>query len=263
MKNSMHTFVVLAYKKSSYLEECIKSVLNQKIKSNVIIATSTPNDFISKIAEKYKLDIIINDNPKGIGGDFDFAISCGNTELVTVAHQDDVYDYDYSYEIIKKYKRFPDSIIIFPDYYEIKNNKKIYTNTNLKIKRVLLTPLKFSILNTRKFWKRRSLSLGCSICCPAVTFVKKRIDLPLFDYNFKCDIDWHAWETLSKKKGRFSFVNKKMMGHRVHEESTTTEIIHDNIRTKEDLDMFKRFWPLFIAKIINKLYVNSEKNNNV
>lgn len=27
----MHTFVVLAYKESSYLEECIKSVLNQNI----------------------------------------------------------------------------------------------------------------------------------------------------------------------------------------------------------------------------------------
>ena len=42
----MHTYVVLAYKESSYLEECIKSVLNQKYKSNVVIATSTPNKFI-------------------------------------------------------------------------------------------------------------------------------------------------------------------------------------------------------------------------
>lgn len=38
----MHTFVVLAYKESSYLEECIKSVLNQKYPSKVVIATSTP-----------------------------------------------------------------------------------------------------------------------------------------------------------------------------------------------------------------------------
>ena len=53
------------------------------------------------------------------------------------------------------------------------------------------------------------------------------------------------------------------MGHRVHEESTTTEIIHDHVRTKEDLEMFKRFWPKCIAKIINKFYVKSEKNNNV
>ena len=263
MKKSIHTFVVLAYKESKYLEECIKSVLNQKYKSNIVIATSTPNNYIKKLAKKYNLDVIINENSRGIGGDFDFAISCGKTELVTVAHQDDIYDYEYSFEIIKKYEKNKNSIIIFPDYYEIKNDLKVFTNTNLKIKRILLFPLRFNILNGRKFWKRRSLSLGCSICCPSVTFVKAKINLPLFEYDFKCDIDWHAWETLSKYKGNFSFINKCLMGHRVHEESTTTEIINDNKRTIEDLEMFKRFWPNFIAKFINKFYVKSEKNNNV
>ena len=263
MGNDIHTFVVLAYKESKYLEDCIKSVLNQKYKSKVIIATSTPNKYINKIAKKYKLEIIVNDNPNGIGGDFDFAISCGKTTLVTIAHQDDIYEYEYSFEIVKKYEKNKNSMIIFPDYYEIKNDSNEYTNINLKIKRILLFPLRFNILNGRKFWKRRSLSLGCSICCPSVTFVKNKVNLPLFNYNFKCDIDWHAWETLSKKDGKFSFINKCLMGHRVHEESTTTEIINDNIRTKEDLEMFKRFWPNFIAKFINKFYVRSEKNNNL
>lgn len=104
----MHTYVVLAYKKSEYLEECIKSVLNQKYKSKVIIATSTPNEFINEIALKYNLEVFVNPNPgKGIGYDFDFAISCGKSKLVTVAHQDDIYDYGYSYEIIKKYNKYP------------------------------------------------------------------------------------------------------------------------------------------------------------
>ncbi len=45
----IHTFVVLAYKESEYLEECIKSVLNQSLKTNVVIATSTPNDYIKNL----------------------------------------------------------------------------------------------------------------------------------------------------------------------------------------------------------------------
>lgn len=70
----MHTFVVLAYKESEYLEDCIKSVLNQKYPSKVVIATSTPNDYIKNIANKYSLEILINQNPsQGIGYDFDFA----------------------------------------------------------------------------------------------------------------------------------------------------------------------------------------------
>ena len=32
-----HTFVICAYKESDYLEECIKSVINQSVKSNIVI----------------------------------------------------------------------------------------------------------------------------------------------------------------------------------------------------------------------------------
>ena len=53
------------------------------------------------------------------------------------------------------------------------------------------------------------------------------------------------------------------MGHRIHEDSTTTKIIENNIRTEEDLEMFKKFWPTCLAKKINKLYAKSENNNQV
>ena len=50
MMKIIHTFVILAYKESDDLEDCIKSVLKQSVKSNVVIATSTPNDFITDLA---------------------------------------------------------------------------------------------------------------------------------------------------------------------------------------------------------------------
>lgn len=46
-----HTFAILAYKESQYLEECIKSVMKQKDNSKVVIMTQTPNEFISKLAK--------------------------------------------------------------------------------------------------------------------------------------------------------------------------------------------------------------------
>lgn len=259
----MHTFVILAYKKSIYLEECIKSVLNQKYRSKVVIATSTLNDFIQKMADKYNLDIKVNPNPgEGIGYDFDFAISCGETELVTVAHQDDVYDYNYSSTIVKYYQKNKKSLILFSDYYEIRDKGITHSNTNLKIKRILLLPLRNDYLSSKKIGKRLSLCFGCSICCPAVTFVKSNInDNDIFKCDFVCDVDWYAWEKLSKKKGKFTYITKQLMGHRIHQESTTTEIISERVRTKEDLKMYKKFWPGFIANILNKLYVKSENSN--
>lgn len=258
---TIHTFVVLAYKESEYLEDCIKSTLNQKYKSDVVIATSTPNKYIKDIARKYKLKVIENKKKEGIGRDFDFAIEVAKTKLVTVAHQDDIYDEEYSEEIVKNYLANKKASIIFTDYYEIKNNEKVVTNKNLKIKRLLLFPLRRHAKS--RFKKRCALRFGNAICCPAVTFNKDLVKTPLFNCNFKCNVDWYAWEKLSNKPGEFICIKKRLMGHRVHEASTTTEIIKDNIRTKEDLEMLKKFWPAPIASIINHLYKGSEKSNNI
>ena len=38
-----HTFAVCAYGESPYLEECVRSLLDQNVKSRILIATSTPN----------------------------------------------------------------------------------------------------------------------------------------------------------------------------------------------------------------------------
>lgn len=112
-----------------------KSVLNQKYRSDVVIATSTPNDYINSLANKYNLEVIVNRSEKqGIGYDFDFARTCVKTDLVTIAHQDDVYEQNYSYDVVEEYKKNPDAVILFTDYFELRNNKKVYKNTNLRIK---------------------------------------------------------------------------------------------------------------------------------
>ena len=263
MKESIHTFVVLAYNKSSYLEDCIKSVLNQKYNSKVIIVTSTPNDYIYSIAKKHNLIVVENKKHKNIGGDFDFALKSAKTKLITIAHQDDIYDYEYSYEMVNAFQHHNDSIIIFPNYYEIKNSKKIFDNLNLKIKRFLLRPLLNSEKSEKINNKRNVLKYGDAIGCPSVTFNTKKIIFPLFDCDFKCNVDWNAWEKLSIVKGKFLYINKFLMGHRIHEESTTTAIINDNIRTREDYEMYKRFWPKIIAILFTKIYKKSEKNNKI
>ena len=255
-----HTFVVLAYKKSEYLEDCIKSVINQSYKSKVVLATSTPNNYINEIANKYKLDIYINKGKKGIGADFDYALNCIKSTLVTIAHQDDIYDYSYSENIVKAYFKNENCSIYFSDYYELKNNNKVYLNLNLLIKKILLQPI--NLLGKFKIFRRLSLSFGCAICCPAVTFNQKKLKMPLFDCDFVCNVDWNAWEILSRYNLGFNFISKPLMGHRVHENSTTSDIIAQNIRTKEDLVMFNKFWPNWVSSRITKFYKLSEKSNS-
>ena len=52
------------------------------------------------------------------------------------------------------------------------------------------------------------------------------------------------------------------MYHRIHEDSATSSYIEDNTRANEDLELFRRFWPSPIAKIISRAYSSSEKSND-
>lgn len=259
---TLHTFVVLAYKESPYLEECLKSVSNQQYKSKVVIATTTDNDYIRNLAKKYNIDVVVGKHTN-IGGDFDFAIHTGKTELVTVAHQDDIYDFDYSKRMVDLYLRYPDTNILFSDYYEIRNGKKVVSNTNLKIKRGLLFPLRGHKISKLRFIKRWGIRFGNGICCPAVTFVTKNCPKEIFTSDYQCNVDWFAWEKLSRLKGRFIYDKKILMGHRISLESTTTDIIRNGIRTKEDYSIYCKFWPKGIARLFAGIYKNSEKSNRI
>ena len=256
-----HTYAVCAYKESQYLEDCVKSLLNQTVKSKIVIATSTPNDHISAIAEKYGLSVFVNTGEKGIAGDWNFAYSLADTEYVTLAHQDDFYEPEYTETVLAKAKKQKKPIIVFTDYFEIRNGERVYKNKLLKIKRIMNFPLRF--FRKSRFVRRRVLSLGCSICCPAVTYNIENCRNLKFDTSMQNSCDWEAWERLSKYKGAFVYVKSRLMGHRIHRESTTTEMIQNSKRAEEELMLFKRFWPNWIAVRIAKIFAKGAASNDL
>lgn len=261
--NMVHTFAICAYGESPYLEECIQSLLNQKTESKILIATSTPNRQILEMGEKYDIPIFVNYLEKGLAGDWNFAYNCANTPLVTLAHQDDRYYENYTEDILTAAKKCRHPLILFTDYNELRNGKTVTDNRLLKVKRLLLSPLKLPIFWKSRFIRRRILSIGSAICCPAVTLVKDNLPGFSFKNNMKSNIDWQAWEVLSRRKGEFAYTAKAGMEHRIHQESTTSELIEENGRRAEDLYMFRKFWPGWVAKMIEKVYQKSEESNEV
>lgn len=257
-----HTFVVCAYKESAYLEKCIESLLGQSIQSNIVVATSTPNNHINDIAKKYNLSVYVNEGEKGIAGDWNFAYSCADTKYITIAHQDDVYKPDYTKMMLKELEDCKKPLIAFSDYGEIKSGKEVASNGLLRIKRILLLPLRPRCMQSKKICKRMVLALGNAICCPSVTFVKDNLPEKLFRTYFRSNVDWEAWEKLSKHDGAFVYCKKILMLHRIHEESETSAVINENKRKDEDYEMFLKFWPKFIAKVLTGQYSKSEKYNN-
>ncbi len=262
MSNVKHVFAVCAYRESPYLEECVKSLLAQTVKSEIFLSTSTPNEHISAIAEKYHLPLKINTGEGGITGDWNFAVSqCGDADFVTIANQDDVYDPTYTEKILQKAEGKQNPILIFCEYFEVRNGERVYKNKLLRIKKCMNFGFRF--FPRSRFVRRRILSVGNSICCPAVTYSKGALEGFLFDKRFRFGCDWDAWERLSLKKGRFLYLKQPLMGHRIHEESATTALTQDGRRAEEEYLMFCRFWPAWIAKRLARSYAKGADSNDL
>lgn len=266
-----HTWALCAYRESPYLEECIQSLKAQTKESRIIISTSTPGEYIDGIAEKYGIPVYSHEGG-GIGRDWNAAYDLAETALVTIAHQDDLYEPGYTEEMLKEVNRSREPILFFSDYDELRviegravgdgsQVERVHENKNLKIKRVMLTPLKGRMFRNSRVVRRRILSIGSAICCPSVTYVKAKTGDTIFSTEMKVSLDWDQWEKQSRKKGAFVYSPKVLMLHRVHEGSETTRLIADRTRSREDLEMFERFWPKGIAKRLAKKYAKSEESN--
>ena len=262
-KSCDHTFAICAYKESQYLEDCIKSVKNQTVNTKVLIVTSTPNSHIEGLAKKYDIPLYINTGEAGIAGDWNFAYSKAITSLVTITHQDDIYEKEYAYSVLTYANKAKKPIIIFTDYGELRGKKRVTKNKLLNVKRIMLLPLKIKAFHNSRFVRRRVLSFGSPICCPSVCYVKESCPAVIFEKGFFSDLDWQAWEKLSRIRGAFVYIPKIHMLHRIHDESETTRIIGDNRRSKEDLMMYEKFWPRPIARALEHFYNKGEESNSL
>ena len=262
-KKEWHTFAVCAYQESPYLEECLRSLQKQTIATNIIVVTSTPNDHIRGLCEKYCLPLYVNPGEGGITQDWNYAYRTAPTPYVTIAHQDDVYHSRYTENMFRMIEKSGRPLIFFTDYAEYRDGSIVSSNRLLRIKRIMLAPLLIKPFRSSIFVRRRILSMGSPICCPSVTFIKPSLGDFAFENHFRADEDWEAWEKISRMKGDFLFCRKPLMLHRIHVDSETTRILSDNKRGEEDLYMFRKFWPEPVAMGLTRVYGSSEKSNQL
>lgn len=260
MKNCNHTFVLCAYKQNQYLEQCLQSLIQQTIKSQIIISTSTPNNYIEGIAENYSIPICVNKNAitNTAEENFNYGYSLAKTKYVTLVHQDDIYNRNYTEIVLDRIKERK-TIIAFTDYYELRGEQKNYVNQLLQIKRKMNKG--FQWFPKSKFVRNRILSFGNPICCPSVTYAKQKCPENLYNLKFHCCSDWDVWSRLAHIEGEFIYIDKPLLGHRIHENSATTLTIENGIRETEERLLFERYWPKFIADKLVKKYKKAALSN--
>lgn len=254
-----HCFAVCAYKDSPYLENCIRSLKAQTVKTGIILATSTPSEYIAALTEKYGIPYYIREGKSDIQADWNFAYDQADAEYVTIAHQDDEYDPEYAQALLTAAERYGDISLFISDYLPIKNGQVGKRDINSKIRRLLRMPLKLSVLADKKWIKKRILCLGNSICCPAVTYHKSRLGADIFTSEYKYNLDWDTFYKYACQPGRFAYIDKPLTHYRVHDGATSKEFIEDHRRVTDDISMFRKFWPGWMVRFLMVFYKNAYK----
>lgn len=262
---SDHTFVVCAYKENPYIEETVSSIMEQTVKSEVILSTSTPNNYIRQVCKRFGIRMVVNPKPHLAGDDWNFGYNSAKTKLVTMAHQDDYYHPRFLETVLAELNKRArgDELISFTDYFEIRGNDYVERSLMLNVKRIMNAPFRFAFLNSRPFIKKRILAFGDAICCPAVTLIKQNVGHSPFDTTYINSCDYKTWVDLACRPGSFIYIPNRLVGHRIYSESATSKNLGENIRKGEDLEILSTLWPMPIASLVNFVYAKSEKNNEL
>ncbi len=259
----MHSFIIPAYNDSRFLEDCIRSLKQQTVPSAIIITTSTPSDFITALARKYNIEIKTNESKGGIAMDWNFAYRACKTKYLTLAHQDDVYLPEYTERCLYQAEKETnsDTLIVFTDYSELLTGKEKKTSLIVMVKKLLLFVFRIRNNYKNKFIKRSIVSFGNSISCPTVMFNTENTGSFEFSDKYRYNVDWEAWLRMARMEGRFIYINRKLMLHRIHSESETILQIKDNNRIIEEEMMFTLIWNKTNARLLMKLYRFGSKLN--
>ena len=273
--NTIHAFVICAFGKSPYLENCIRSLLRQTAPSEIYIATSTPSEHIRRLARNYGLPLWVRQGESGIREDWLFAWREGGKRkrLITIAHQDDCYCRDYAKTVLAMYERYPDMTLFCSDYVTLKTRESrmadgTYYPVQTRIcagdlvrlvKKLLRLPLRFRFYANRTWVKKSALIFGNSICCPSCTYNYSLIGDHMFDSGYSFALDWENLLSLAERPGRFVCVEEPLIAYRVHSGAATKKCIEDHRREADEASMFRRLWPDWMASLLMRFYKQSYK----
>jgi Glycosyl transferase family 2 len=251
-----HTFAIPVYLAAPNLATLVESLRAQAGEaSEILLTTSTPSAELEAFANRQGLALHINPRRIDIAADWNFALSVTQTQLVTLAHQDDYFAPPYVVRLSSALRRHPSGVLAFCDYSEHTPLGTRQTSINMRIKRALRQRAfgrHECIADTHD--KVRLLSLGNPICCPSVMFNRSLLGDFCFPAGFQTNLDWMAWLELARRPGGFVYVRERLVSKSVHAGSETTATIANRAREREDRAIFDVLWPKPVAAALASVY---------
>lgn len=205
--------IVPVYNGQDYIENAIKSVLNQSYKNiEIIVVNDGSTDNTEKILDKYKDKIIYHKQKNGgVSSALNKGISLMKGEYFSWLSHDDIYKEDKVQKQIDFLSKKDDKKIILFSNFEFINDKSQIFNKTLfhKIH-------KKSSLDNGVYPVINGCVNGCTIFIPR-EFLN---DKTMFDENLRTSNDYDLWFRLFRKYPH-EFMQDYLMKYRLHDEQDT------------------------------------------
>ena len=211
------TIVTPSYNQGQFIEDTIKSVLNQTYKNiQYIVVDGASTDNTMEIVERYrdKIDIVISERDKGQTDAINKGFRLAKGELVGWINSDDML-YPYCVEeIVNLYKQNPDGAIFYGskiDMIDSKNNHLKYYINNMQNRERILRK-NYDVSQPGSFYNKAILEkvdyLDESIyyCMDLDLFLKLSKYGKIYSVDDKSLAKFRIWEETKSKNGRTKFI---------------------------------------------------------
>ncbi len=249
-----HAFVVPAHGESPFLEGCLSSLRAQTAPVRIVVTTSTPSPMIDQTARAHAAALIVNPRSMGIAADWNFALNAADADLVTLAHQDDVYRPTFLERTREALEACPGAALCFTGYDEIDDAGHPVSSRISRMKHALEALILGRATRVSPARLRAFLSLGNPLPCSSVTFRRSRLGDFSFSPDYASNLDWDAWLRLMGEGRAFARSPERLVGRRHNPLTETARLIKSGVRQREDLMLFRRLWPSPIAEMIAFVY---------
>jgi glycosyltransferase involved in cell wall biosynthesis len=247
-----HMFVVPVFGKPVWLDRCLESLQRQTTPSSILITTPTPSGYLDEVARGRGVAIEVNPVSRGIGADWNFALSRATRPWVTLAHQDDWYAPTYVERCLQTAARVGEATLVFTAALETRSDTGEPV-PNARIKQLICGGVFLGAAAIRSpLRKRMLLSFGNPIPCPAVMINRSTAPGLAFSERLKSNLDWVAWLDLARQPGAFAYVPDPLVHRTIHREAATVVSLAQ--RAAEDADVLRQLWPRPVASVLVRLY---------
>ncbi|MGC8482815.1 MAG: glycosyltransferase family 2 protein [Thermodesulfobium sp.] len=292
MEKSLVTIAMPAYNHEKFVQEAIKSVIDQNYENIefIIINDCSTDNTHSKICEMIdicknrfvRFEYINSDKNNGIAKTLNKCLKWAQGRYCSFSASDDVIYRDKISLLVKELERLPDNyVIVFGDATYINEHGEVVRvqKGSIESESVMIILASdrddFNYLNEDEFGTYKTLFRGY---LPAVSWLAKTeciLDVGGFNEDFFVE-DMPLWIALSKKY-RFKFFNQSVAGYRIHSQSTSTsfhnKMLIDLVELLESergycvqnslYDFWKKMMLLWSKEILQKESISLEQKKYV